>query len=152
MGKLLLAVLVAVGCSGSGAAPVEPVPPAAVCAQRTGAYRIHYVMQSGTCAPMADEVFAVGDNDPTCTPTSQNVSIDLCEVDATVVCVDSGGETILTGFTRWTPDALGAAGTVVKSWEPRALTPAEAYARSIYGGPPLPVACASTYDTGFTRL
>lgn len=155
--KAALLVVVVAGCAGSGAPPIvgqPPDPPDATCVDRIGSYRVHYAQQSGTCPPLPDAVVQLsnGGAPPDGCMGNQQISDDRCAAQTFLLCTGTDGATAYDGSVNWAKDATQGQGSVTVVFTPRTLTPAEEYARSIYGGPPLQQACHATYGVEYTRL
>lgn len=106
---LLLVLSAAIGCGSPGN---DPAPqPTGTCAARSGTYRVSYVLQSGDCGPMPDQIFTAGAAGPpvggppvTGCSDMGSTSADLCRMTIHYSCSDFSER----GTVDW--DAAGNVG------------------------------------------
>ncbi len=109
----ILVPLFAAACSGSSS---SSAPASGPCVDRSGTYLQSLTQQSGTCGPLADQVFNVDSGSSvvpsTCTNTSTSTA-DNCSVSFDTSCPGAAGYTVLQhGVGHWNMDGSEASGIV----------------------------------------
>jgi hypothetical protein len=113
------------------------------CAERKGNYQAHFVEQSGTCGPLADQVLAVESQQSAqmlpagCTGTV-TPSTDNCSVQLNTTCPGAPGfHVIQSGQSTWSADASsGSANLQITTTQDSDGT----------------ATCSSAYSVTYTRI
>jgi hypothetical protein len=130
MKRALVVLAIALGCDSGDDGPGGP------CADRSGAYQVDLVAESGTCASTSFIVTGGDELEPGCVG-SVAPSADNCSVVVDMKCNDAaaGDEFQMTGKITWNVDSSRASGKVSVSTADR------------YG-----VGCSGLYRVTYTRL
>jgi hypothetical protein len=113
MGFAVVGLVLAIGCSGDDEGEDTGFVPAdsqgGPCADRSGAYTVHYEELSGDCGPMNDEIVVAESSLGSACEGSSVTSTDNCVITTDVLCPAGGGETFrLSGQVAWSKDGSKA--------------------------------------------